>query len=271
MEGSMIRRSLWLVTAVILFRSTGVAQQQPPQAPLKLQVYTVGRADVSPQLRHIGPPRVPPVEEHRPLLRLAVGGSENHVVDRVTQTGAQISSALSTASGFEGGSATLYAPSDANLAVGPNHIVQIVNVQISVLDKSTGAMLPGFPKLTNSIWTGFGGACESHNDGDGIVRYDRQAKRWIVSKLTADFTLDDFHECLAVSQTEDPAGSYYRYDVDFQYRLHDYPKFAVWPNGWFMSANSFLFAILLEGTDMCAWERSKLLVGDASAKVICVV
>jgi hypothetical protein len=163
------------------------------------------------------------------------------------------------------------APSDANLAVGPNHIVQIVNVQLGVFDKATGALLPGFPKPTSAIWTGFGGACEAHNDGDGIVRYDRQAGRWVITQLTADLAALNFHECLAVSQTEDPAGSYYRYDVDFGYRLHDYPKFGVWPNGWYMSANSFLFGFALEGSDMCAWERSKLLAGDASVKVICVV
>ncbi|MEK7404854.1 MAG: Ig-like domain-containing protein, partial [Acidobacteriota bacterium] len=148
--------------------------------------------------------------------------------------------------------------------------VQLVNVQIGIYDK-TGQMLSGFPKPINSIWSGFGGACETHNDGDPIVRYDRQAQRWIISQLTADFNLLNFHECLAVSTTQDPAGSYYRYDVDFGARLQDYPKFAVWPDGWYMSANSFMFGFLLEGGNMCAWERSKLLVGDRTAKVICVV
>jgi len=206
------------------------------------------------------------------MIRLGIRGSGARVLDPVTQSTVQTAtvSALSSPTNFEGAGANGAAPSDANLAVGPNHIVQIVNLQLGIYDK-TGASLPGFPKFTNVIWAGFGGICETHNDGDGIVRYDRQAKRWIVSQLAVDADLLNFHECLSVSQSEDPAGAYYRYDVDFQYRLHDYPKIALWPDGWYMSANSFLFGFLLEGTDMCAWERSKLLVGDTSAKVICVV
>ncbi|HET8548702.1 MAG TPA: Ig-like domain-containing protein, partial [Bryobacteraceae bacterium] len=43
------------------------------------------------------------------------------------------------------------------------------------------------------------------------------------------------------------------------------------PDGWYMSANSFVFGFSLEGSNMCAWERTKLLVGDLTAKVICVV
>jgi len=88
--------------------------------------------------------------------------------------------------GFEGpnGKATLHNPSDNSLAVGPNHIVQIVNTRIAVFSKKgsrfdkTGKVLYG-PAPTSALWAGFGGVCEAHNNGDGVVRYDQLARRWL--------------------------------------------------------------------------------------------
>src|SRR6185295_8298154 len=69
--------------------------------------------------------------------------------------------------GFVGpqGEVTLRNPSDNSLAVGPNHIVQIVNSRMAVFTKkgalfdTTGKVLYG-PTPTNAIFAGFGGRCE---------------------------------------------------------------------------------------------------------------
>lgn len=69
--------------------------------------------------------------------------------------------------GFVGpdSAATLRNPSDNSLAVGPNHIVQIVNSRFAVFTKkgamfdTTGRVLRG-PVPTNRIWTGLPGRCE---------------------------------------------------------------------------------------------------------------
>jgi hypothetical protein len=90
-------------------------------------------------------------------------------------------------SGFTGpqGSATLRNPSDNSLAVGPDHIVQIVNTRIAIYSKKgarydkTGTVIYG-PVPTNAIFTGFGGACEARDNGDAVVRYDQLAKRWLI-------------------------------------------------------------------------------------------
>jgi hypothetical protein len=90
-------------------------------------------------------------------------------------------------SGFTGpqGTATLRNPSDNSLAVGPDHIVQIVNTRIAVYSKKgarydkTGTVIYG-PVATNEIFTGFGGACEARDNGDAVVRYDQLAKRWLI-------------------------------------------------------------------------------------------
>lgn len=89
--------------------------------------------------------------------------------------------------GFEGphGTASLRNPSDNSLAVGPNHIFQIVNTRMAIFTKkgkqfpASGKALYG-PVPTNTIFKGFGGACEAMNNGDAVVRYDQLADRWLV-------------------------------------------------------------------------------------------
>ena len=69
-------------------------------------------------------------------------------------------------------------PSDNSLAVGPDYVVQIVNTRIAIFRKN-GAIVYG-PVPTNSLFKGFGGACEAHNNGDAVVRYDQLANRWLI-------------------------------------------------------------------------------------------
>src|SRR6516165_1520830 len=75
--------------------------------------------------------------------------------------------------GFEGpqGSAAFRNPSDNSLAVGPSHVFQIVNSRMAVYTKQ-GKVLYG-PVATNTVFKGFGGACEANNNGDAVVRYDQ--------------------------------------------------------------------------------------------------
>lgn len=76
-------------------------------------------------------------------------------------------------------------PSDNSLAAGPNHIVQIVNSRLAVYTKKgaryekSGTVLYG-DVPTNTIFSGFGGVCESRNNGDAVVRFDQIAGRWLI-------------------------------------------------------------------------------------------
>lgn len=76
------------------------------------------------------------------------------------------------------------APPDTNGAVGPNHYVDFVNSAFAVYAKTGGAPLYG-PVGTNTIWSGFGGGCQTNNDGDAVVEYDRRADRWVVTPAAA--------------------------------------------------------------------------------------
>lgn len=83
------------------------------------------------------------------------------------------------------GIATLRNPSDNTLAVGPNHIVQIVNSRMAIFTKkgkqfdTTGKVLYG-PVMTNNVFREFGGTCDARNNGDAVVRYDQLADRWLI-------------------------------------------------------------------------------------------
>ncbi|HSK08518.1 MAG TPA: hypothetical protein VK911_03005 [Vicinamibacterales bacterium] len=89
--------------------------------------------------------------------------------------------------GFEGphGASAGRNPSDNSLAVGPNHILQTVNSRLAVFTKkgamfeTTGRVLYGAVP-TNTVFAGFGGACDARNNGDAVVRYDQLAKRWLI-------------------------------------------------------------------------------------------
>jgi hypothetical protein len=90
--------------------------------------------------------------------------------------------------GFEGpnGSGRGGNPSDNSLAVGPNHIMQIVNGRgIAIFTKkgkkypTTGKVLFG-PVPANNVFKNFTGNCEARNSGDVVARYDQLADRWLI-------------------------------------------------------------------------------------------
>jgi hypothetical protein len=153
------------------------------------------------------------------------------------------------------------APPDTNGDVGPNHYVQWVNFSYAVWSKQ-GALLYG-PVNGNTLWSGFGGMCETRNNGDPIVLYDPIADRWFLSQL-AFIDPSEYHQCIAVSQTPDPTGPWYRYDFLFSNTmLNDYPKFGVWPDGYYLGINQFVGVgpRVWAGQGVMAFERDKMLQG----------
>ena len=154
-------------------------------------------------------------------------------------------------------------PPDPVGDVGPSHYVQAVNNLFQVFDKS-GAPLLASPIPISALYTGFGGPCETTNDGDGIVLYDHLADRWLISQFAAVFVGGPpFHQCIAISQTADPTGAYHLYDfVMPNNKLNDYPKFGVWPDAYYMSDNQFAPpAFNFAGAGVFAFERDKMLAG----------
>lgn len=165
---------------------------------------------------------------------------------------------------FDGIAQTGSAPPDTNGAVGLTQFMQWANSKLAVYDKSSGELLLG-PVSGSTLFSGMGVPCES-NHGDGIVLYDKGADRWIFSQLVNTPTV----VCIAVSATFDATDIYYRYAFDLSLvlpdgtTLSDYPKFAVWPDGYYYTANIFG---QIGGTNICAYDRSNMLLNnDATAQ-----
>ena len=192
-------------------------------------------------------------------------------VDPVLQ---QSTSAPSLLSGpllsFEGvGNLNGVLPPDTNGAIGPNHYVQWVNLSFAVYARGPAGSVPTLiygPVAGNTLWTGFGGPCETSNNGDPVVRYDQLADRWVMTQLAlpnAFFGLyfAPFYQCIAVSATPDPTGAYYRYQYSFN-KLNDYPKLGVWPDAYYMTMNQFTPPFLgWAGQGVMAFDRTSMLQG----------
>ena len=115
------------------------------------------------------------------------------------------------------------APPDTNAAVGDTQVVEWVNVCYAVFDKSTGALIAG-PLAGTNFWQGFGAPCETNNDGDIIIQWDKTNHRWLASQNV--FNGPPYYTCVAVSQTADATGSYFRYTFP-QPGFPDYPKWGL--------------------------------------------
>lgn len=155
------------------------------------------------------------------------------------------------------------APPDTNLAVGPTRMIQQVNSEIGIFDK-TGTSLLRTP--TNTVFAGMGGGCQTNNDGDGIVQYDRLADRWLITQFSVSSL--PYLQCVAVSTSSDPLGTYFRYafsygNVDFP----DYPKIGVWPDGYYTTYNIFANGNNFTAGRACAFDRAAMLAGTAATQI----
>jgi hypothetical protein len=197
---------------------------------------------------------------------------QSSVADPVVQSSVGSAAAPALGAGFEGvgqgftgPSGTFVvtsAPPDPNGAVGPNHFVEIVNQSFAIFDKS-GTPVYG-PVPTNTLWSGFGGGCQTNDDGDATVEYDKAANRWIISQFSV--STRPYLQCVAVSTSGDPTGSYARYS--FQYgSFPDYPKLGVWPDAYYTTFNMFgRTGNRFTGPEVCAYDRSKMLAGQAATQ-----
>ncbi len=158
-----------------------------------------------------------------------------------------------------------HAPPDSNGNVGATQYVQWVNTEFAVFDKNSGALVAG-PMPGNALWAGFGGPCQTENDGDPIVQYDKLAQRWVLTQLMVSSV--PYMQCVAVSTTSDATGPYNRYAFSFGDNFNDYPKMGVWPDAYYMSFNMFLNGQTFEGAAACAMDRNSMLNGQA-ATIIC--
>jgi hypothetical protein len=164
-------------------------------------------------------------------------------------------------------------PPDTNGDVSDQHYIQWVNSAWQAFDKTTGDPDPTTPAPTqgNSFWVGFGGKCETTNAGDPIALWDPRAQRWVMSQFV---TSSPFAQCVAVSTTSDPFGTYARYEFNWP-NFGDYPKLAVWTDAsgsqdaYLLTTHEFNAAgTVFQGAALTVMERDKMLAGDPTAAMV---
>ena len=155
-----------------------------------------------------------------------------------------------------------YVPPDTYGEAGPNNYFQVVNCSYAIFNK-TGERIFG-PYANSSIWNGLP---NNANSGDAVVHYDENANRWLFTQFSLPYYPNGpFFQMIAVSQTPDPMGSWYRWEYEFD-EMPDYPKFGVWPDGYYMSANLF-GNYGWSGNGAYAYDRTAMLTGNPSAQRI---
>ena len=209
--------------------------------------------------RDILPYKVRFAPEWDPVVQSTVGG-------RTDGSRAEIPGPIVS---FNGQTNTSFVdPPDPNGAVGPNHIVTMCNLSFEIFDKQ-GNVLFG-PAANNTLWAGFGGNCQTANSGDPVVLYDKAADRWLLSQLTA--TIAPFLDCVAISTTNDPTGTYFRYAFEtFRNGANfpDYPKYGVWPDAYYLSTREFDgLSGPFQGVGAYALNRAQMLAGNPAPQVI---
>jgi hypothetical protein len=117
-------------------------------------------------------------------------------------------------------------PPDTNAAVGNSWVVETVNIQIRIFDKTTGSVL-----LDESLESFFG----AFSGGDPYVVYDDIANRWYVSA----FDSTDEGLFLAVSNSGNPLGGFTTYHLTGVGGFPDYQKIGFNKDAIFISYNDF--------------------------------
>lgn len=183
-----------------------------------------------------------------------VGEPDYFVEDPALQKDAEIATTdISILSNWEG-LKSKYLRSDNNIAVGPNHVVQMINSAlfssyIRVWNK-TGDILINKANMYDLVG--------EPDYGDPNIIYDEKADRWVITFLYSD---SDARLIIMASVTNDPTGEWYYYDFETTGGFPDYEKVAVW-------GNSYVVTTAQANPNVYLLNRESILNGTGASPVI---
>ncbi len=245
-------------------RPSGPAQNEAGPRGLYRGVVTASHFDGSPPLRTLkGEPYAPMPErssweERKSGLEGEPGPQD---IDPLVQRSLGPNVIPTPLVSFNGpGNAAGVSPPDPVGDVGPNHYVVMKNSRFQIFTK-TGTSVFG-PVNNNTLWAGFGGPCQTQNAGDPIVLHDQFADRWILTQFTS--TGPTFFNCVAISTTPDPTGTYFRYAFSTGSNFPDYPKYGIWHDALYISTREFAGSSFA-GVGAYSVNRAQLIAGDTAA------
>jgi Secretion system C-terminal sorting domain len=189
--------------------------------------------------------------------------TENPELYTSSSTGA--SYYVSSEMDFEGIPFTNISPADPTIAVGPNHIIQMVNgsngsAYFKIYNKNGGQLsLEAFmDQLPGSSYNGA---------GDCITWYDQLAGRFVMTEFGDSSRTGTAVNSLimAVSASSDPLGAWYIYEFPDASFFPDFPKYANWHDAWYGMTRDFTGSYI--GNSVWAFDKSKMINGDPVATV----
>jgi len=170
--------------------------------------------------------------------------------------------------GFPGYTAQANVP-DSSIAVGPTQFVQWVNESFAVFNKSDGSLAFG-PANGNTLWQALGGPCAANDNLDPVVQFDKLANRWV---MTMPIFRQPSYLCVAVSTTSDAISGGWNLYAFLEPLTSlcggcrpalDYPKWAVWPDGYYVTYVQGDVSQVFIGAAACAVDRNSMLSGAAA-------
>ena len=153
-------------------------------------------------------------------------------------------------------------PPDPNGEAGPNNYIEMINLVFAIYDKSGNLQLG--PVDTGTLWSGFSVPDCTDPSGDPVVMYDQFRDRWILTQFTT--AGPEYWNCVAISTTGDPTGSYYRYAFSTGPNFPDYPKYGNWKDSYVITTREFGPTIEY-GIGVYALEKNKMMDGQPARSV----
>ncbi len=154
-------------------------------------------------------------------------------------------------------------PPDPVGDVGPNNYVEMINLVFGVYDKQ-GHLLLG-PVDTGTLWANFPVTDCTDPSGDPIVLYDQFVDRWLLTQFTTRGP--EYYDCVAISTTGDPTGTYFRYAFSTGLNFPDYPKYGVWTDSYVITTREF-GPTTEYGIGVYALEKNKMVNGQPDARAV---
>ncbi len=199
-----------------------------------------------------------------------------------------VGSFAQTVSTFEGIDATQLAKPEYNVdengAIGTKQYMEWTNVYYQAWSKTSPyTAVWSKPQVGTTPFTNAGLTQCSTIEGDGLVKFDQLASRWIIAghnQLTS--TVTAYYYCVAISTTDDlTTTSWYTYafpldsilgeNSEGNYYFPDWPKFGVWIDAYYVGIDyqNTNDAFQINGVIACALDRTDMLVGATALAPQC--
>ncbi len=166
---------------------------------------------------------------------------------------------------FDGIGFTNISPADPTIAVGPNHIIEMVNgsngsAYFKIFSRN-GSQLSLEAFMDQLPGSSYNGA------GDCITWYDQLTNRFVMTEFGDSSKTGTAVNSLimAVSASSDPLGAWYIYEFPDASFFPDYPKFSNWSDAWYGMTRDFTGSYI--GNSVWAFDKVKMINGDPVAAV----